>query len=147
MQRWAQSTGSESIAMKEQFRRFLCVVLAAWGLQSCLPVRGAEGLEPKYQEEVQYLLDYLGASNCQFYRNGEWYGPERAKEHLTKKYKYLQKKSLIHTTEEFIALGGTESSTSGEPYQVRCGSGQAVPSADWLSSELTRYREQVKSNR
>jgi hypothetical protein len=133
--------------MNKQLRHFLCVVLAAWGMQSFLPVCGADGFEPKYQEEVQYLLNYLGTSNCRFYRNGEWYGTEKAKEHLNKKYKYLLKKALIHTTEEFIALGGTQSSASGEPYQVRCGSAQAVPSAQWLSSELTRYREQVKSKR
>lgn len=130
--------------MKEQLRSSFCVVLTVWGMQSSLPVCSAEGSEPKYQEEVQYLLNYLATSKCQFYRNGEWYGPEKAKEHLNKKYKYLLKKSLIHSTEEFIALGGTESSASGEPYQVRCGSAQAVPSAQWLSSELARYREQVK---
>jgi hypothetical protein len=133
--------------MKKQRRGLLCVILAAWGMQSSWPVCGAERFEPKYQEEVQYLLNYLGTSNCQFYRNGEWYGPEKAKEHLNMKYKYLLKKSLIHTTEEFIALGGTKSSVSGEPYQVRCGLAQAVPSAQWLSSELTRYREQIKSKR
>jgi hypothetical protein len=129
-----------------QLRSFLCVGLAAWAMQPPLPVFGAEGFEPKYQDEVQYLLNYLGTSNCQFYRNGEWYGAEKAKEHLNKKYKYLLKRSLIHTTEEFIALGGTQSSASGEPYQVRCGSTQAVPSAQWLFSELTRYRAQVKTN-
>ena len=114
-------------------------------MQSSLPVCGAESFEPKYQEEVRYLLNYLGASNCQFYRNGEWHGPEKAKEHLNKKYRYLLKKSLIHNTEQFIALGATESSTSGESYQVRCGSGAAVPSSQWLSNELARYRAQVKS--
>jgi uncharacterized protein DUF5329 len=133
--------------MAEPLRSLLCVVLAAWEVQTWLSPSGAEGLAPEYQGEVQYLLNYLGASNCQFYRNGQWYGPEKAKEHLNKKYKYLLKKSLIRTAEEFIALAGTESSVSGEPYQVRCGSMQAVPSAQWLSSELTRYREQVRNKR
>ena len=144
---WGPIHGMRKCRMKKQLHTFLYVVLAASGMQSSLPVYGAEEFEPKYQEEVQYLLNYLGTSNCQFYRNGEWYGPEKAKEHLDRKYKYLLKKSLIHNTEEFIAYGGTQSSASGEPYQVRCGSAQAVPSAQWLSSELTRYREQVKSKR
>jgi hypothetical protein len=29
---------------------------------------------------------------------------------------------------------------SGQAYQVRCGDGAAVPSADWLRAELTRFR-------
>src|SRR6185436_18705970 len=103
--------------MDKRVHTFLYVVLAASGMQSSLPGYGADGFEPKYQEEVRYLLNYLGTSNCQFYRNGEWYGPEKAKEHLNRKYKYLLKKSLIHTTEELIAYGGTQSSASGEPYQ------------------------------
>ena len=118
------------------------LVLALGGKQPILPALGAE-LAPRHQVEVQHLLDYLGNSGCQFYRNGRWYGSEKAKAHLNKKYAYLIRKSLISTTEEFITYGASESSRSGELYQVRCGSSPAVPSGQWLTSELARYRAQT----
>ena len=132
------------ISKETSAKHFVCIALLAGGMQPGLRVYGAEGLDPKYQAEVRHLLDYLGASKCQFYRNGEWHGPQKAKEHLNKKYRYLLKKSLIHSTEQFIALGATESSTSGEPYRVRCGAERAIPSGKWLTAELARYREQMK---
>ena len=132
--------------MGQTLRRCVCAVLLVGVMQSGL-VSAAEALDPKYQEEVQHLLDHLGASSCQFYRNGEWYGAQKAKEHLTKKYKYLLKKSPRQSTEAFIVLGATESSASGEPYLGRCGSTPAMPSGKWLSTELARYREQMKAKR
>lgn len=116
------------------------MLVAFAGLTFGVHLAMAEGLQSRYQEEVRYLLDFLGTSKCQFYRNGEWHDSVKAREHLGKKYKYLVKKSLIHSTEEFIALGASESSSSGEAYKVRCGSQAEVPSGQWLSTELARYR-------
>jgi hypothetical protein len=89
--------------------------------------------------EIEYLLGYLGASGCEFYRNGKWFASEKASEHLRKKYDYLVKKKLVASAEQFIERAGTESSQSGKPYRVRC-DGQETPSAAWLSEELRRYR-------
>jgi hypothetical protein len=95
-------------------------------------------------KEISNLLSRLGASGCQFNRNGTWYPPERAVEHLNTKYEYLAKRNLVPTAEAFIERAASESSMSGKPYLVKCGSGPETPSADWLRQELRRYRENAK---
>jgi hypothetical protein len=92
--------------------------------------------------EVRSLLDDLGASRCEFYRNGSWYDAAAAKKHLEKKYRYLADHSMIGSTEDFIRLGGTASSVSGQPYQVRC-NGRTLTSRAWLEQQLIV----VRSNR
>jgi hypothetical protein len=89
--------------------------------------------------EVDALFSRLSASGCTFYRNGSWYQAGSARDHLEKKYNYLANKNLIATTEDFIRLGGSESSMSHEAYQVRCGE-VVEPSQAWLTRELGRIR-------
>jgi len=90
--------------------------------------------------EIAQLLDVLGTSQCQFYRNGTWYSGSDAQVHLRKKYDYLHRKGLAETPEEFIDNGGTKSSVSGEVYQVRCGDAAPEPSAQWLREQLLLMR-------
>jgi hypothetical protein len=90
--------------------------------------------------EIDHLLAHLEQSGCEFYRNGKWYPSPDARTHLDKKYQYLLKKGWVDTAEEFIARAATQSSRSGEAYQVRCPAAPAVPSAQWLRDELQRYR-------
>jgi Family of unknown function (DUF5329) len=90
--------------------------------------------------EISHLLSYLSSSGCQFYRNGTGHDSEAARAHLEKKYRYLVKKDMVKTAEDFIRLGATESSVSHEPYKVRCGE-QEQPSEAWLNAELLRYRQ------
>ena len=113
----------------------LGVVLLAIGVQA----RAAEPSTGAGAEIVE-LLSALGASKCEFYRNGSWHDAAAAQAHLTKKYEYLRDKKKITTTEQFIADGGSKSSMSGETYQVRCPGRAAEPSAKWLSDELARLR-------
>ena len=96
--------------------------------------------------EIDQLLRALGSSNCRFFRNGTWYSAPDAQAHLTKKYEYLRRKKLLGSAEDFIAKGGTESSRSGQPYQVQCGQEDAVPSAAWLGEALRRLRTGTSSN-
>jgi len=91
--------------------------------------------------EVEHLLKTLGSSSCEFYRNGSWHEASEAEAHLRKKYNYLTKKGMIGRAEDFIAKGGTESSMSGEPYQVKCPNETAQPSAAWLMRKLAAFRE------
>jgi hypothetical protein len=91
--------------------------------------------------EIDQLLGALGSSNCRFNRNGTWYSASDAQAHLTKKYEYLRKKKLLGSAEDFITGAGTESSRSGQPYQVQCGQEGAVPSAVWLGEALRRLRK------
>ncbi|MGZ5780673.1 MAG: DUF5329 family protein, partial [Burkholderiaceae bacterium] len=77
---------------------------------------------------------------CQFYRNGIWYGSEKAQAHLRDKYDYLMQRNLIDTTEQFIERAATKSSFSGIQYQVKCNDGVAIYSNQWMQDELARLR-------
>jgi cobalamin biosynthesis protein CobD/CbiB len=92
------------------------------------------------QIEVNFLLGYLEGSGCEFYRNGSWHDSKAAQAHLRDKYKYLVARNLVNTTEQFIDRAATESSLSGQPYEVRCNGGAAVASKQWLHDELARFR-------
>jgi len=92
------------------------------------------------QIEVNFLLGYLEGSRCEFYRNGTWHDSKAAQAHLRDKYKYLVARNLVNTTEQFIERAATESSLSGQAYEVRCNGGAAVKSSQWLRDELARFR-------
>ena len=94
--------------------------------------------------EISHLLSRLGASGCQFYRNGTWHDAAKAVEHINTKYEYLHKRNLVPTAEAFIERAASESSMSGKAYLVKCGDAASVPSADWLRAELKRYRESAQ---
>ena len=91
--------------------------------------------------EVEQLLSRLAASDCQFNRNGSWYAPTEARDHLNRKFQYALDKKLLSNAEDFISVVGSKSSSSGEAYAVKCGSAtSSQPSADWLSAELRKLR-------
>jgi hypothetical protein len=97
-------------------------------------------LNAEGKREVDALLAFVESSGCLFVRNGSEHQPEDARKHLQKKLEYLEDKGKVDSPEDFIALAATESSMSGEPYQVNC-QGQLQTSADWLNTELTRLRQ------
>jgi hypothetical protein len=100
---------------------------------------------PAARKEIQLLFAYLEGSGCQFLRNGSWRNGKDASSHLQQKYKYLLDKGKISTAESFIAQGATESSMSGNPYQVRCGNdAKPAPSGLWFKVELAKYRQARK---
>ena len=70
-------------------------------------------------QEITHLIAYLENSGCQFNRNGSWH---EAKD----------------------ASAASESSLSGNPYQVKCNGSEPVESASWFKAELANYR---KNNR
>ena len=99
------------------------------------PVRAA-------QTEINYLLDFVEISGCEFYRNGSWYDSVQAQEHLRKKYDYFSTRDRILTAEDFIALAASESSFSGIAYEIRCGAGcTTITTREWLLGVLARYRK------
>jgi hypothetical protein len=85
-------------------------------------------------------MSRLEASGCEFNRNGTWHTATDAKSHLLLKLKYLEDRGAVQTTEQFIELAASSSSTTGQPYLVKCGSSAAVPSAEWLQSQLQVLR-------
>ena len=90
-------------------RRIALVVL--WSLFSFASARGEP--PPAARVEIEYLLQHVGTSGCEFYRNGSWYDAGRAESHLRDKYKYLDARHQINSTEDFIDRAATKSSLSG----------------------------------
>ena len=90
--------------------------------------------------EIEALLVKLQSSGCEFNRNGNWYTGADARTHLLRKLEYLENETTLRSTEQFIELAATSSSTSGQAYQVKCSGGTAVPSAQWLTDELAAAR-------
>ena len=118
----------------------LLTLMAFW------PAAHSAELPQTALREIDRLLESLGISDCRFYRNGKWYGAADAEAHLRKKYEYLRMKKVLGSAEDFINKAGTESSRSGQPYQVQCGKDEAVPSAVWLQAALRRLRSGNSSN-
>lgn len=90
--------------------------------------------------EIDALLARLQSSGCQFDRNGSWYSASDAKDHILRKLEYIEGKSGIQSTEQFIELAASKSSSSGKPYHVKCGTDAAVESQQWLSKQLMLIR-------
>ncbi|WP_396269528.1 DUF5329 family protein [Ideonella sp.] len=72
--------------------------------------------------EIDALMGKLVASGCQFERNGTLHSGAEAKSHILRKLGYLEGKSTLQSTEQFIELAASKSSSSGKPYLVKCGS-------------------------
>jgi hypothetical protein len=90
--------------------------------------------------EINYLVDYLGKSGCEFYRNGAWYESRTAKDHLRHKYDVLVQHGQIGTADDFIEKAATKSSVTGLAYKVRCAGGPEISSSQWLRDALVKYR-------
>lgn len=95
---------------------------------------------PVAAREIEGLIAALGASGCDFQRNGRWYPAKKAEAHLRRKYDYLRERDRVATAEQFIALAGTRSSMSGSAYRVRCPGRPVADSADWLQGRLRAMR-------
>lgn len=121
-------------------RRYLtCAVFVVALSIAPAPGRAAE-LPAASKAEIGALLDRLGQSGCEFNRNGTWYDAPKARAHLARKLDYLLDKKLVESTEQFIELAGSKSSTTGKSYSVKCRNEQPIPSADWLKAQLQQLR-------
>lgn len=125
-----------------QRRRFLIALSAVTALCPGLPAWAQQGAQQnaRSRQEIAHLLDFVAQSGCEFYRNGSWHDSKAARDHLQDKYDYLQRRDLVPDTKAFIERAASQSSLSGKPYQVRCGKGPTITSAQWLNAELERYR-------
>ncbi|HWW31581.1 MAG TPA: DUF5329 domain-containing protein [Steroidobacteraceae bacterium] len=90
--------------------------------------------------EIAYLLGLIEQSGCEFFRNGTWYNAQMAQAHLRAKYNALAANDQIKTAEDFIVKAASNSSMSGQPYQIRCSGGAATTTGPWFSAALERYR-------
>ncbi len=115
-------------------QRALVWMLILLGLSGASAVRAETAAT---RQEIVHLMDYIAASECRFIRNGKVYDAQTAREHIQKKYDYLQ--SRIRSAEDFIRFAASKSSMSGEPYRIACGA-KTVLCAEWLHAELLRFR-------
>jgi len=130
--------------MRKIFLRFTDSMMKKWPwlVLGLFPLAcAAAGPSPTAQEEIKHLLSTIGQSGCEFFRDGQWHGPAKAKAHLQRKFDYLARRGLVETSEQFIERAASGSSTSGKPYQIRCAKGEAVPSVQWLTAQLRAYRQ------
>jgi hypothetical protein len=95
---------------------------------------------PNVVVEIDYLLQHIESSGCEFYRNGSWYDAAHAKAHLRMKYNYLAARNQIGSAEEFIDNAASKSSLSGQAYKIRCEGADVVESNLWLRDALEHYR-------
>lgn len=104
---------------------------------------------PEISGEIDSLLDFIGHSDCRFYRNGSWHDAKTAEDHVRGKLTYFSARQEIRSTEDFIALAATKSSFSGLPYRVKCPGRPEQTSAAWLLNELhleRRIRKETTSS-
>ena len=88
-------------------------------------------------EEIEYLLSYIAASDCIFIRNGTEHQSKEAREHLEMKYDHVKRR--IKTADDFIANIASKSSITRRKYQVRC-KGEKFSTEQWLEQALKSRR-------
>lgn len=95
------------------------------------------------RREITQLIGSLDGSQCQFQRNGNWYGPADARSHLQRKYDYLLKKDMVDSAEQFIERAASQSSMSGKAYRIRCPGQPEQTSAAWFGARLQALRQRT----
>ncbi|MDR2451990.1 MAG: DUF5329 domain-containing protein [Candidatus Accumulibacter sp.] len=116
-------------------RLFIAAVASSW----CFLATAAP-TSAFVRNEIDALLSSLQSSACQFNRNGAWYSGSEARDHLLRKLKYIERKDGIQSTEQFIELAASRSSSSGQAYQVGCEGQAPVASQIWLIRQLAIIR-------
>ena len=115
-------------------------LLASLSALLLAPVLLAAPLSTPVRAEIEVLLSTLQSSGCEFNRNDSWHTAAEARTHLLRKLDYLDGNNAVQSTEQFIELGASKSSLSGQPYRVKCGAAAAVDSKTWLSDQLKLIR-------
>lgn len=111
-------------------------------LTTCIAtlVMAGEPASTTVHTEIMSLLSRLETPGCKFNRNGSWYTAGEAKTHMLNKLHYIEGRTTLKSTEQFIELVGSKSSFSGKPYLIQCGSTPAQSSATWLTAQLQSLR-------
>ena len=116
-------------------------VLGALAMSLALVAHASDLPPSASQAETAYLLAFIEASNCEFYRNGTGYDGTRAGSHLRDKFAAVRGRDGDLTAEEFIEKVASISSLTGRPYQVSCAGRDRVLLGPWLREALARYRK------
>lgn len=112
------------------------ITLALTLLLATTPARSAP--TEQTEQTIRHLIGYVSASDMTFVRNASEYTPQEAAEHMLKKYRHFR--DDIETAGDFIELCASKSLLSGKPYRVIDRQGNALPTRDWLRTELAAWQ-------
>jgi hypothetical protein len=95
----------------------------------------ARQLQMTEKLKIEYLIQSVEKlDGAKFYRNGLWYSPKEAADHLRLKWKNAG--SRIKTARQFIDKIATESSMSGLAYKIKYKDGRVVESKVFFNQQL-----------
>jgi hypothetical protein len=115
-------------------RRWMVWLLAAWVSAGRAETPAAE------RARIERLLDALASrQDLRFVRNGKDYTAAQGADFLRGKWHWQIEK--VTTAQDFIAVIGTRSNTSGDVYLVRLADGRTLPCAQFLAQELRRIEK------
>ena len=113
-------------------------------LASLVPAAAIAAPPEMAVREINHLLERVGESACEFYRNGVWFKGNLGQVHLRDKYEWLARRDMIDTAADFIDKAASQSSMTGIAYKVRCEGQAEMTTRQWLTEELQRYRAAVR---
>ena len=118
----------------------LRAALTALVLVSILTATGASASpDARGSAEIDQLLGDISNSGCTFIRSGKEFTGQEARRHLAFKYGFVR--SRIDSADQFIRDLASASSTTGEPYHIRCADAQ-TDARPWLEARLKAARRQ-----
>jgi hypothetical protein len=123
------------LSQTRTFVRYCAAALTVWAA-----IAYAAPAAAPVRAEIEALLSKLETAGCQFNRNGSWYSGAQAKTHLLRKLEYIESHGTVQSTEQFIDLAASRSSSSGKAYQVKCGNEAPLESGIWLKQKLASVR-------
>jgi hypothetical protein len=85
------------------------------------------------KDTIDYLIQRVERSGCSFVRNGTAHPSAEAASHLRRKLAAVRREL---SPEEFIDHVASKSSSSGEPYLIRCDGKAEEQSSAWLRRAL-----------
>ena len=132
---WRFSTlaSSESAVRMSKFLAMTLLCLAA--------VAQAGAAATSESSRIEYLLTVVASlHDAQFIRNGKAYDSAAAVSHMRTKLRVAG--GRVKTAEDFIRYCASESSVSGEPYEIRFADGRVVMSAEFLRQKLLEFDTQ-----
>jgi hypothetical protein len=110
-------------------------VLCMAGLSCFSPALAADGIAPREQERIEYLIDRVGDMNAAvFIRNGREYDAGIAARFLRSKWK--ANADTVKTAEDFVEKVASRSSTTGTPYRIRMKDGTEIDCGEYLGKLL-----------
>ena len=113
----------------------------AIALMCLVAVARADAVSPSESSRIEYLLTVVASMHdAQFIRNGKAYDSAAAASHMRTKLRVAG--GRVKTAEDFIRYCASESSVSGEAYEIRFADGHLIRSGDFLRQKLLEFEAQ-----